>query len=52
MIAPARFSFIAMNASFEGMDSPRATEPAVVGMPAVAMLSFRMTGTPYNGNDS
>src|SRR5205809_5510422 len=49
MMAPARRSFRVMNASFAGMDPPSATDPAVVGMSAVSMLSLRMSGTPNKG---
>ena len=38
-----------MNASFLGWDPPSATEPAVVGMSLVAMLSLRRTGIPRSG---
>src|SRR5213080_2688751 len=46
MIAPACRSLRAMKASFSGIEPPRATEPAVVGMSLVAMLSLRITGMP------
>src|SRR5256884_7950688 len=42
MMAPARRSFLAMKASFFGCDPPSATDPAVVGMSLVAMLSLRI----------
>src|SRR2546429_6586776 len=49
MIAPACRSLLAMKASFSGLEPPRATEPAVVGMSLVAMLSLRITGIPKSG---
>src|SRR5712692_9816114 len=48
MIAPAAFSFCAMNASL-GVLLASAHEPAVVGMPVVSMLSFTMIGIPSSG---
>src|SRR6476646_10167500 len=45
MIAPAAFNCFAMNAS-SGVLPASAQEPAVVGMPAVLMLSFTMIGIP------
>ena len=51
MIAPAAFSLLAMNAS-PGVLPASAQEPAVVGMPAVSMLSFTMIGIPSSGRRS
>jgi hypothetical protein len=51
MIAPAAFSFAAMNAS-SGVLSASAQEPAVVGMPVVLMLSLTMIGIPSSGRSS
>src|SRR5262245_20453525 len=51
MIAPAAFSFAAMNAS-AGVLPARAQEPAVVGMPVVLTLSLTMIGIPSNGRSS
>jgi len=51
MLAPAAFSFCAMNASV-GVLPARAQEPAVVGMPLVSMLSLTMIGIPSNGRRS
>src|SRR2546423_15363416 len=51
MIAPAAFSFCAMNAS-AGVLPASAQEPAVVGMPVVSMLSLTMIGIPSNGRRS
>src|SRR6476661_10002900 len=48
MIAPAAFSFCAMNASL-GVLPASAQEPAVVGIPVVSMLSLTMIGIPSNG---
>src|SRR2546430_3638423 len=43
--SPASLSFVTMNASFKGMDSPRATEPAVVGMPTTDRKSTRLNSS-------
>ena len=51
MIAPAAFSFAAMNAS-PGALPASAHEPAVVGMPVVPMLSLTMIGMPSSGRSS
>ena len=48
MIAPASFSFCAMNASL-GVLPASAQEPAVVGIPVVSMLSLTMIGIPSSG---
>src|SRR3954449_13582 len=48
MIAPAAFSFCAMNAS-AGVLPASAQEPALVGMPVVSMLSLTMIGIPSSG---
>ena len=48
MIAPAAFSFCAMNAS-AGVLPASAHEPAVVGIPVVSMLSLTMIGIPSSG---
>src|SRR5436189_4453312 len=48
MIAPAAFSFCAMNAS-AGVLAASAHEPAVVGIPVVSMLSLTMIGIPSSG---
>src|SRR5213596_975851 len=48
MIAPAAFSFCAMNAS-PGVLPASAQEPAVVGIPVVSMLSLTMIGIPSSG---
>src|SRR6478735_8091918 len=48
MIAPAAFSFCAMNAS-PGVLPASAQEPAVVGIPVVSMLSLTMIGIPSRG---
>ena len=48
MIAPAAFSFCAMNASL-GVLPASAQEPAVVGMPVVSTLSLTMMGIPSSG---
>src|SRR6185436_14323326 len=48
MIAPAAFSFCAMNASAGALPAS-AQEPAVVGMPVVLMLSLTMIGMPSSG---
>ena len=49
MIAPAARSLRATVESLAGFDPPSATEPAVVGMSKVAMLSLMMTGMPKSG---
>ena len=49
MIAPALLSFSTMNASSGGSDPAKSSEPAVVGMSAVSMLSLSATGMPCNG---
>src|ERR1700704_3925776 len=51
MIAPAAFSFCAMNASL-GVLWASAHEPAVVGMPVGSMLSLTMIGIPSSGRRS
>ena len=51
MIAPAAFSFAAMNAS-SGVLPASAHEPAVVGMPVVLTLSLTMIGIPSSGRSS
>src|SRR5438477_8023311 len=48
MIAPAAFRRCAMNAS-AGVLPARAQEPAVAGIPVVAMLSLTMIGIPSSG---
>src|SRR5215204_3193418 len=48
MIAPAAFSFCAMNAS-PGVLPASAQEPAVVGIPVVLTLSLTMIGIPSSG---
>src|SRR5205809_6283093 len=48
MIAPAAFSFCAMNAS-PGVLPASAQEPAAVGMPVVSTLSLTMIGIPRSG---
>src|SRR3954447_11460202 len=48
MVAPAAFSFCAMNASL-GVLPASAQEPAVVGIPVVSMLSLTMMGIPSSG---
>src|SRR5256885_10136006 len=48
MIAPAAFSFCAMNAS-AGVLPASAQEPAVVGIPVVSTLSLTMIGIPSSG---
>src|SRR4029450_12891180 len=48
MIAPAAFSFCAMNAS-PGVLPASAQEPGVVGMPVVSTLSLTMIGIPSSG---
>ena len=49
--APALFNRCTMNASL-GVLPSRASEPAVVGMPVVSMLSFTITGMPSIGRRS
>ncbi len=44
--APASRSRRTTNASDDGVKPSRASEPPVVGMPAVSMLSFTATGMP------
>ncbi len=51
MIAPAAFSFCAMNAS-PGVLPASAQEPAVVGIRVVLMLSLTMIGIPSSGRRS
>ena len=51
MIAPAAFSFSAINAS-SGVLPASAQEPAVVGMPVVLTLSLTMIGIPSSGRSS
>src|SRR6185436_12079629 len=51
MIAPAAFSFIAMNAS-PGVLPASAQEPAVVAIPVVLTLSLTMIGIPSSGRRS
>ena len=51
MIAPACRSFLVMKASSGGMEPASATEPAVVGMSAVSMLSFSRMGMPKSGRE-
>src|SRR5919109_5219226 len=51
MIAPAAFSWAAMNAS-PGVLPASAQDPAVVGMPVVLTLSLTMIGIPSNGRSS
>jgi len=46
MMAPALRSFLVMKASSAGMDPASATDPAVVGMSLVLMLSLSKTGMP------
>ncbi len=46
MIAPASRSFRATKASDRGKDPSNATDPAVVGMSRVSMLSLRIIGMP------
>src|ERR1035441_2331772 len=47
--APAARRRATSKASFGAGASPRAREPAVVCIPAVSMLSFTSTGTPWRG---
>ncbi len=49
MIAPAARSCFTTNASSGGIDPSSSTEPPVVGMSAVSMLSLMMTGMPCSG---
>jgi hypothetical protein len=49
--APAAFSRLTMNAS-GGVFPASASEPAVVGMPVVSMLSLTTTGMPSSGRRS
>ena len=47
--APAARSFFTTNASSGGIDPSSRTEPPVVAMSAVSMLSFKTIGMPCNG---
>src|SRR5215213_8288458 len=49
MIAPAAFSRATAGASFSGTYSLRRTEPLVVRIPAVSIVSLIVIGTPCNG---
>ena len=48
--APAARSFFTTNASSGGIEPSSITEPPVVGMSAVSMLSFRTIGMPCSGD--
>ncbi len=49
MMAPAARSFPTTNASSGGIDPSSSTEPPVVAMSAVSMLSLMITGMPCSG---
>ena len=49
MIAPAARSFLTTNASSGGIEPSSSTDPPVVGMSAVSMLSLTITGMPCSG---